>query len=660
MAHSIALKSYRQVAAAMTKCNFDQGQTTKLNTYEISKTNSPYWDARRRRLGPCVFRPSPTTNNRHARLSRRDHNDRRTISPESSAGLWGKDRAVGGRFEALLAAQRGAVGTVSGYFDNLDALIVEFGKVAIAKGIYVTLNPVIPALLARRVNRLEYVKNDETTKDQHIVRRRWLLVDVDADRPSRISATNAEKEASHKKAREIHDYLKGRGWRLQVADSGNGYHLLARIDLPCDDGKLLEQVLAALANRFDGDGVKIDPSVHNEARIARLYGTLAAKGDNTEERPHRLSKILLAPLLVKVTAEQLQALVDELQPAKPPIQPPRRKSTAQNGKPDKAQVREMLAVIPKRPHYHDWIKILAAIGDALPDDEAIEVLNEWSPEERPDEYAVKLRQRLCDVHIGTLIRLAREHGWTPKIDRGEKRPDLWQGPEVGPVELPPPPAPYAPPPLDVLPQVLRDYVQASAACLDVSASYVFQPLLSSTAAHVGNSRSILLKRGYVEPPIIWTGVIGLSGSLKSPAIASGCFASMEVERELGRQNKEANEMYEDEIAAWKNSNKKLRGPEPEKPSLRRHVTDDLTIEVLADLLATNPRGVLIRKDELSQWYASFDQYRSGKGSDVGDGCHSTLAFSSHLTGAVMIVITRFLIRASRSLAASNRKHCGAF
>lgn len=185
------------------------------------------------------------------------------------------------------------------------------------------------------------------------------------------------------------------------------------------------------------------------------------------------------------------------------------------------------------------------------------------------------------------------------------------------IELPPAPAPYLPPPLDLLPIVLRDYVQASAACLDVSESYIFQPLLSALAAHIGNSRSILLKPGYVEPPVIWTGIIGPSGSLKSPAIASGCLASMELERELRRQNKEANERYEDQIADWEITNKKLRGSKPEKPGLGRHVTDDLTIEVLADLLTANPRGLLIRKDELSQWFASFDQYRSGKGSDVG-------------------------------------------
>ena len=101
----------------------------------------------------------------------------------------------------------------------------------------------------------------------------------------------------------------------------------------------------------------------------------------------------------------------------------KRHSGGGNTKPDKEQIREMLAVIPKRPDYSDWIKVVAAVGDALPDDEAIEVLNEWSSEEQPGEYAEKLRHRLEDVHVGTLIHVAREHGWTGKIALAAKASD---------------------------------------------------------------------------------------------------------------------------------------------------------------------------------------------------------------------------------------------
>ena len=80
--------------------------------------------------------------------------------------------------------------------------------------------------------------------------------------PSGIGATDEHKQAAHKVALKIYDYLKKRGWPEPiVADSGNGYHLIYRIDLPSDDGGLIEKVLAALAACFDGDGGEIYCSV---------------------------------------------------------------------------------------------------------------------------------------------------------------------------------------------------------------------------------------------------------------------------------------------------------------------------------------------------------------------------------------------------------------
>ncbi len=184
------------------------------------------------------------------------------------------------------------------------------------------------------------------------------------------------------------------------------------------------------------------------------------------------------------------------------------------------------------------------------------------------------------------------------------------------IELRPAPAPYIPPPLDLLPGKLQDYVHAAAGSLNVDVAYPFLPLLSSLGAAIGNSRSIILKRGYVQPPVIWTGVIGPTGSLKSPGLEAGWSPVLEHERELKRQNQHAHERFEEDYAQWKSENSKTRGPEPEKTMILTCLMDDLTIEVLSDRLAANPRGVLIAKDEISHWFASFDQYKNAKGSDV--------------------------------------------
>jgi hypothetical protein len=64
------------------------------------------------------------------------------------------------------------------------------------------------------------------------------------------------------------------------------------MELPADDGGLVEGVLAALAFRFTDALVTVDQKNFNPARIWKLYGTLAAKGDPTPERPHRLSRLV--------------------------------------------------------------------------------------------------------------------------------------------------------------------------------------------------------------------------------------------------------------------------------------------------------------------------------------------------------------------------------
>lgn len=199
-----------------------------------------------------------------------------------------------GQVVELRIPNAGGKGTVSGYFDDFNKLKAEIGKCnGKAEGIYYTLNPVNPALLARSCNHTkERAKN--TTADRDILKRVWLLIDVDPQRPAGVSSTNDEKELAGDRTRAIREWLRVRGWpEPLVADSGNGYHLLYRIDLPNDkiNATLVKDCLSALAGRFDDEVVKVDTSVYNPARIIKAYGTLAAKGDNTQDRPHRTARL---------------------------------------------------------------------------------------------------------------------------------------------------------------------------------------------------------------------------------------------------------------------------------------------------------------------------------------------------------------------------------
>jgi hypothetical protein len=185
--------------------------------------------------------------------------------------------------------------TMSGYFDDFKVLANAAAKHAVAaKGVYVTLNPVNPSLLARASNRLRTVgKKDPLTSDADIVTRRWLPIDLDPVRPSGISSTDKEHSLAIERAFQIREELRQDGWPTPiVGDSGNGAHLLYRVELPSNDDELVKRCLQALARRFDDDRVKIDQKVFNPSRIWKLYGTVSRKGDSVAERPHRLARVL--------------------------------------------------------------------------------------------------------------------------------------------------------------------------------------------------------------------------------------------------------------------------------------------------------------------------------------------------------------------------------
>jgi hypothetical protein len=194
--------------------------------------------------------------------------------------------------------------TASGYFDDHDLLAEEAAKLD-ERGftVYVTLNEVNPALLARAANRIEHYP-EVTTSDTDILRRRWLPLDFDPVRPSGVSSTYQEKRAAFHRARDVRDYLRERGWlEPVVGDSGNGAHLLYRVDLPNDQEslQLVKGVLEALAFKFSDEAVNLDTSVANAARIWKLYGTTVRKGDDIRERPHRASRLLKVPEVVMAT-----------------------------------------------------------------------------------------------------------------------------------------------------------------------------------------------------------------------------------------------------------------------------------------------------------------------------------------------------------------------
>jgi hypothetical protein len=192
---------------------------------------------------------------------------------------------------------------------------------------------------------------------------------------------------------------------------------------------------------------------------------------------------------------------------------------------------------------------------------------------------------------------------------------------------------WQPFPTDVLPSPVREFVVAAAQAIGCDPAYVALPMLAVVARAISNKRVIHLKSTWAEPAIIWGGIVGRSGSHKTPALKlvtellerKQTQAMVEYE-EARRQYAELVAEYEVELAAWKHRRRQKSAGcseydqpplPPKEPVCQRYIVSDVTIEALADRLAAQYDGVLLVRDELAGWVTGIAEYKGGRGSDLG-------------------------------------------
>jgi hypothetical protein len=167
-------------------------------------------------------------------------------------------------------------------------------------GVYVTLNPLKPS----------FIQEQRFANTGDVARRVWLPIDVDPVRAAgfeKDSATDNEKFAAHQCASGAYEFLTQLGFpEPLLANSGNGYWLLYRIELPVEDGGLVERFLKVLSQQCSTEAAKIDTLVHDAVRKIKVFGTMASKGPDTCERPHRRSALYAPEEIVTVPKELLE------------------------------------------------------------------------------------------------------------------------------------------------------------------------------------------------------------------------------------------------------------------------------------------------------------------------------------------------------------------
>jgi hypothetical protein len=172
-----------------------------------------------------------------------------------------------------------------------------------------------------------------------------------------------------------------------------------------------------------------------------------------------------------------------------------------------------------------------------------------------------------------------------------------------------------------------DWINAAAEGAGAPPDYVACGLLAVAGAAIGNARQVSPWPGWTEPSVLWIGLVGEPSSGKSPALDPILRAVARVEARWAGP-------WEDEHRAWKAScvvakvaadewerslHAAIRAgkeappaPEaadqPEEPVRPRLRVADVTPEALAEVLAGNPRGLLLMRDELAAWLGSMGRY----------------------------------------------------
>ena len=187
---------------------------------------------------------------------------------------------------------------------------------------------------------------------------------------------------------------------------------------------------------------------------------------------------------------------------------------------------------------------------------------------------------------------------------------------------------------ELIPEALRTWAVDAAERLQVPLEYVAVPAIVSAASVIGRSVGIHPKQydDWLVIPNLWAAIIGRPGFLKSPSLAVGTSPLRRLdaqaaeafdEEETGRDARRASvkarreavkarmrtdakksdllREHEEEYAALGREQNEIAG------SAKRYTTNDSTVEKLAMLLADNPRGLLMLRDELVGWMRTLDK-----------------------------------------------------
>jgi len=164
---------------------------------------------------------------------------------------------------------------------------------------------------------------------------------------------------------------------------------------------------------------------------------------------------------------------------------------------------------------------------------------------------------------------------------------------------------------------LAEPIKKVSAWMGVDPEAVLTHLLPVAAGLIHPGSRVVAKEciDFVEPLLIYSGVVALTGSRKTPLLNIVKNPLVKLQSEEEERHKKEMAAYEAKLAEFNESDKK--GAPPQKPQpIREFYVDNVTVESLDKIKGNQPNQALtLIKDELSGLFASHGAYKGGRGSD---------------------------------------------
>ena len=177
---------------------------------------------------------------------------------------------------------------------------------------------------------------------------------------------------------------------------------------------------------------------------------------------------------------------------------------------------------------------------------------------------------------------------------------------------------WQPFPLEALPWSLRCFAEDVSKSIGIDPASVAISALAVLSGLIGRTFVLDVKRRHREYAMLWCMLVAKSGFGKSPALNFSVHPIRQLQADAHKAYNKAYAAYKQSGSQHKSASaqNQTASAAPTEPVRLRYIVSNPTVEALLPILAENPYGITLVRDELAGFLKAMDRYHQGGKGDV--------------------------------------------